>query len=68
MHKFPYKKFLLFDTMGVTLWSFIGVSLGLLLGTGVEKFFAKIEKIWHFLLMIGIGGGNCSFNSQKNSF
>jgi len=54
--------------MGVTLWSFIGVSLGLLLGTGVEKFFAKIEKIWHFLLMIGIGGGNCSFNSQKNSF
>ncbi len=54
LYQYPYKKFTLFDTLGIMLWSLIGVTLGYVLGTGAEHYFGKIEKVWHFILIICI--------------
>ena len=53
-YKFPYTKFTLFDTLGVSLWSCLGISLGYFLGTGVEQYLGKIEKVWHFFLLLAL--------------
>ena len=51
-YKYLHKRFTLFDTLGITLWSITGISLGYILGTGIEHYLGKIEKIWHFILII----------------
>ncbi len=51
-YHYPHKKFTLFDILGVTLWSFAGILLGLTLGSGVEAFVGKIDKVWHILLLL----------------
>jgi len=54
VYKFSHKTFTLFDTIGVTLWSIVGILLGYFLGSGVEEFVGKIEKVWHFVLLIAL--------------
>jgi membrane protein DedA with SNARE-associated domain len=54
MYSYSHKRFTLFDFIGVSLWSTGGVLLGYILGSGVEKFVGKIEKAWHFFLLIGL--------------
>ena len=54
MYRFSYKRFFIFDGMGVTLWSFLGIGVGYLLGTGAEYFFGKMRKVWHLLAIIAI--------------
>lgn len=49
---YSQKKFTLFDTLGDTVWAFLGLSLGYFLGTAVEKLFGKIEHFEHLLLII----------------
>lgn len=46
-YSYLYKKFTLFNTLGIILWSMLGISLGYILGTGAEQVFGKIEKIEH---------------------
>ena len=43
-----HKKFTLFNTLGIFIWSLLGISLGYILGTGAEQIFGKIRKIEHF--------------------
>lgn len=47
-----YKKFTLFNTLGIIVWSVSGILLGYLLGTGAEQVFGKIEKIEHFIGLV----------------
>ena len=47
VYGYSHRKFTLFDLLGVTLWACIGIALGYFLGTGVEQFFGKIEKVGH---------------------
>jgi membrane protein DedA with SNARE-associated domain len=54
-YNFPYKKFALFNAIGITLWSMFGTALGYLLGSGAEQFMGKLEHIWHFGLYVFIG-------------
>jgi len=49
-----HKKFTLFNTLGIIVWSISGISIGYILGTGAEQIFGKIEKIEHFLGVIFI--------------
>jgi len=51
-YKYPHRKFTLFDTLGVTLWSFTGITLGYVLGTSVEALSGKMEKVWHLLAVL----------------
>lgn len=53
-YRYPHNKFTLYDTLGVTLWSIGGISLGYLLGTGAEQYFGKMEKLWHLLLLLAM--------------
>ena len=46
------KKFTFFNTLGDTVWAFLGLSLGYFLGTAIEKLFGKIERFEHLLLII----------------
>ena len=52
VYRYLHKQFTIFDTMGVTLWSFTGISIGYILGTSAELVFGKIEKVWHFVLIL----------------
>ena len=52
LYKYPYKKFLLFDIIGVSIWASIGILIGKLLGNGIENYIGKIEKIWHIILIV----------------
>ena len=52
IYKYDHKTFTIFDALGVTLWSFLGVLLGYVLGTSAELIFGKLEKVWHFVLII----------------
>ncbi len=47
-----HKKFTLFNTLGIIVWSVSGISLGYILGTGAEHVFGKIEKIEHFIGLV----------------
>lgn len=47
-----HKKFTLFNTLGIIVWSVLGVSLGYILGTGAEQIFGKIDKIEHFIGLV----------------
>ncbi len=49
-----HKKFTLFNTLGIIIWSVSGISLGYILGTGAEHVFGKIEKIEHFIGLVFI--------------
>jgi len=49
-----YKKFILFNTLGIIVWSVSGISIGYILGTGAEHIIGKIEKIEHFIGLIFI--------------
>ena len=51
VYRFFYKKFTIFNSLGIIIWSIVGISLGYILGTGAEHYFGKIEKIWHFVLI-----------------
>ena len=51
-YHYPHRKFTLFDTLGVVLWSLTGVTLGYMLGTGVEALAGKMEKVWHLLALL----------------
>jgi len=52
IHKYDHKTFTIFDALGVMLWSFLGVFLGYVLGTSAELIFGKLEKVWHFVLIL----------------
>ena len=52
IYKYEHKTFTLLDALGVMLWGFLGISLGYLLGTSTELLFGKLEKVWHFILII----------------
>ena len=41
-------------TLGIIVWSVLGISLGNILGTGAEQVFGKIEKIEHFIGLVFI--------------
>lgn len=49
-----HKKFTLFNTLGIIVWSVLGISIGYILGTGAEHLFGKIEKIEHFIGLLFI--------------
>ncbi len=49
---YPHSRFTLFDTMGVTLWATGGILFGYLLGSGAEQFIGKLERVWHFALLV----------------
>ena len=49
-----HKKFTLFNTLGIIVWSVSGISLGYIFGTGEEHVFGKIEKIEHFIALVFI--------------
>ena len=51
-YNFSHKKFTIFDTLGVMLWSILGLSLGYFLGTSAESLFGKISKIEHFASLV----------------
>ena len=51
-YKYKHKTFTLFDTLGVILWSLLGISLGYVLGTSAELLFGKLEKVWHFVFLL----------------
>jgi len=54
-YNYPHYKFTLFDTIGVTIWSILGISIGYTFGSGAEEFIGKIDKVWHFVLLaVGI--------------
>ncbi len=54
-YHYAHKKFTLFDTLGVSLWSVGGVGLGYLLGSSAQQFIGKIERVWHLLLLLAVG-------------
>jgi membrane protein DedA with SNARE-associated domain len=47
-----HKKFTLFNTLGIIVWSVSGISVGYILGTGAEHLFGKIEKIEQFIALV----------------
>lgn len=49
-----HKKFTFFNTLGIIVWSVLGISLGYILGTGAEQVFGKMEKIEHFIGLVFI--------------
>jgi len=51
-YRYSYKKFLLFDTLGLFVWTLLGVMLGYLLGTSAQAYIGKIERIWHVVLIV----------------
>jgi membrane protein DedA with SNARE-associated domain len=51
-YKYKYKKFLLFDSLGVALWSFLGIMIGYLLGTSAQTFIGKFERVWHIVVAV----------------
>ena len=53
-HGYLHKKFTLFNTLGIIVWSLLGISLGYILGTGAEQLFGKIKKIEHFIGLLFI--------------
>ena len=52
MEGYSYRKFVLFDTTGVTLWSSAGITLGYLLGNSSQHLFGEIKTIEHLALII----------------
>ena len=50
--KYSYKRFTLFDTLGVSVWAVVGISLGYIIGTGAESILGKIKKVEEALLLI----------------
>ncbi len=52
VYKYNYKKFTLFDALGVTVWSIVGILFGYIFGNSAEYIFGEITKIWHFILLI----------------
>ncbi|WP_297486217.1 DedA family protein [Sulfurimonas sp.] len=52
IYKYDHRTFSIFDTLGIMLWSFLGISLGYVLGTSAELIFGKLEKVWHFVLIL----------------
>lgn len=53
-YEYLHKKFTLFNTLGIIVWSVSGILLGYILGTGAEQILGKIEKIEHFMGLIFI--------------
>jgi membrane protein DedA with SNARE-associated domain len=53
-YKYLYKKFTLFNTLGIIVWSLLGISLGYLLGTGAEQVIGKIRNIEQFVGLLFI--------------
>lgn len=54
-YRYSYKKFILYDTVGVSLWTVLGIWLGYFLGTGIEKYIGEIKKVEDlFFIIIGI--------------
>jgi len=51
---YVHKKFTLFNTLGIIVWSVSGILLGYILGTGAEHVFGKIEKIEQFIGLVFI--------------
>ncbi|MEN8727720.1 MAG: DedA family protein [Sulfurovum sp.] len=49
-----HKKFTLFNTLGIIVWSVTGILLGYILGTGAEQIFGKIQKIEHLIGLVFI--------------
>jgi len=54
VYKYDHKHFTLFDTIGVTLWSFTGILLGYILGSSVEEFVGELTKVWHFIVVVAV--------------
>ncbi len=50
--RYPFKKYVIFESIGTTLWAILGVGLGYLLGSSAQEIFGKIEKIEHLLAVI----------------
>jgi len=53
-YRYLHKKFTLFNTLGIIVWSLLGISVGYILGTGAEQVFGKIEKVEHFIGLLFI--------------
>lgn len=53
-YRYLHKKFTLFNTLGIIVWSVLGILLGYILGTGAEQIFGKIEKIEQFIALLFI--------------
>jgi len=51
-YKYPYKRFLMFDAMGVFLWSLVGIFIGYTLGTSASSIMGEISRVWHLILLI----------------
>jgi len=55
-YSYPYKKFTLLDTAGVSLWAVIGIAIGYIFGTSAEHLFGEIKKAEHLLLLLVFAG------------
>ena len=53
-YRYLHKKFTLFNTLGIIVWSVLGILLGYILGTGAEQIFGKIKKIEQFITLLFI--------------
>ncbi len=51
---YEHKKFTLFDTIGVSLASIIGLSIGYMLSSSLQKVTSEITQIEHFMLLLVI--------------
>jgi len=51
-YAYSYKKFILYDTTGVSIWALLGILLGYLFGTGIEKYFGEIKKIEDVIFVV----------------
>jgi len=49
---FSYKKFTLFDAIGVSLWSIVGISIGYILGNSTESIIGEIKKVEELIFLI----------------
>lgn len=52
IQNYSKKRYLLLDSIGDSIWAFIGISLGYYFANGIELLFGKIVKIEHLLSVV----------------
>ena len=54
IQRYSYKKFTLFDAIGTSLASMVGLTLGYMLSSSLKNITTQISKIEHFMLLLVI--------------
>ena len=52
MSRYPYSRFTLLDSIGISIWAIVGISIGYMFSASAEKMFGEIKTIEHLLLYI----------------